>query len=239
MPNCINCGAALPPASLVCPYCKSRHDVDLKGVHRYTLEKPESERTCPRCAKPLQTIDLKIGAKFLIERCAHCLGLFFDPGELEVLLDQSVSHVYEIDAHRLQELTQLKRHQDYAVTYIKCPVCGKLMNRINYGAQSGVIVDKCREHGIWLDGGELRQLLEWTKAGGQIHNEKKRLEMERIKLQEERENLRYQQSGSRGASLGGAFDYDISGFGRSDRFATGGDWDILEVVTRFVGKLLR
>jgi Zn-finger nucleic acid-binding protein len=226
----------MPPASLLCPYCKTRHDVDLKGVHRYTVETPESERICPRCDEPMQTIDLKIGEKFLIERCALCLGLFFDPGELEALLDKSVSHVYEIDHRRMQALTQLKRHQDYSVTYIKCPVCRKLMNRINYGAQSGVIVDKCRYHGIWLDGGELRQLLEWTKAGGQINNERKQLEMEKLKLQQERENLRFQQLGPQGGSLGGSF--DIGGFGRGDRFATGGDWDILEVVTRFVGKLL-
>jgi Zn-finger nucleic acid-binding protein len=237
MSNCKNCGAPMPPDSLVCPYCKTRFDVDLKGVHRYTVEQPESERICPRCNKPLQTIDLKIGEKFLIERCPLCLGLFFDPGELEVVLGQSVSHVYEIDYNRLQELTQLKRHQDYSVTYIKCPVCQKLMNRINYGAQSGVIVDKCRYHGIWLDGGELKQLLEWTKAGGQIHNERKQLEMERLKLKEERENLRFKQLGAQGGPPSGA--YDIGGFGRNDRFATGGDWDILDVVTRFVGKLLR
>jgi Zn-finger nucleic acid-binding protein len=234
MSNCRNCGASLPANSLVCPYCKTRHDVDLKGIHHHTLETPTSDRTCPRCNIPLPTIDLEIGEKFLIERCPHCLGLFFDPGELEALLDRSISHVYAIDYSRLQELQKLKRHQDYPVKYIKCPVCRKLMNRVNYGAQSGVIIDRCRYHGVWLDGGELRQLLEWTKAGGQIHHERKQLEMEKIKLQQEKDNLRSQQR-QMGASSA-SFGVDLPG--SHDRMATPKDWDILSVVTRFVGKLL-
>jgi len=179
----------------------------------------------------MPTIDLKIGEKFLIERCPNCLGLFFDPGELETLLEKSVSHVYDIDYSRLQELSRLKRHQDYPVTYIKCPVCKKLMNRINFGAQSGVILDKCRYHGVWLDGGELRQLLEWTKAGGQIQHEKKQLEMEKIKLQQEKDKLRFQQLGVSSGSFGASFS------GVHERFANAEDWEILTVVSRFVGKL--
>ena len=61
MSNCTNCGAALPAKSLVCPYCKTRHDVDLKGIHQHTTETPESDRICPRCNKRMPTIDLKIG----------------------------------------------------------------------------------------------------------------------------------------------------------------------------------
>tara|TARA_B100001093_G_scaffold125141_1_gene117724 strand:+ start:391 stop:567 length:177 start_codon:yes stop_codon:yes gene_type:complete len=34
-----------------------------------------------------------------------------------------------------------------------------------HGKRSGVIVDSCREHGIWLDAGELRQMIEWSRAG--------------------------------------------------------------------------
>ena len=149
------------------------------------------------------------------------MGLFFDPGELEALLEKSVSHVYDVDHSRIEELHRLKRHQDYPVTYIKCPVCRKLMNRINFGSRSGVIIDKCRNHGVWLDGGELRHLLEWTKAGGQIHHERKQLEMEKLKLQQEKENLRFQQMGT----------------GSHDRVASAEDWGILSSVSRLAGKL--
>jgi Zn-finger nucleic acid-binding protein len=187
MANCRNCGAPLPPDSLVCLYCRTRHDADLAGIHRYTVEKPAGERICPRCTKPLQTIDLHLGGKFLIERCPTCYGLFFDPSELEAVLDRSVANVYRIDLPRLEEVARLCRHQDYPVTYIKCPVCAKLMNRVNFGTKSGVIVDTCREHGVWLDGGELRQLLEWSKAGGQFVHQQAKIEQEHEEIQRERE----------------------------------------------------
>ncbi len=41
------------------------------------------------------------------------------------------------------------------------------MNRVNFAYRSGVVVDKCRDHGLWLKSGELIHLLEWKKAGGQ------------------------------------------------------------------------
>ncbi|MDQ1352798.1 MAG: hypothetical protein QG657_3104, partial [Acidobacteriota bacterium] len=190
MSNCINCGAPLPPNSFICPYCKTRNDIDLKGINIPSIETIESERFCPRCDKPLQTIDLKLEGKFYIERCGECLGFFFDPNELEILLDKSVSKVYQVDFRQLENVNKMRRCQDYPVTYIKCPVCRKLMNRINFGAQSGVIVDKCKDHGVWLDGGELRQLMEWMKAGGRILDQQKQLETERIKRLEAERKLR-------------------------------------------------
>jgi Zn-finger nucleic acid-binding protein len=44
------------------------------------------------------------------------------------------------------------------------------MNRVNFGYRSGVVVDQCRKHGIWLDSGEITHLMEWKKAGGQLWN---------------------------------------------------------------------
>jgi len=44
----------------------------------------------------------------------------------------------------------------------------KKVNRQNFGERSGVVVDRCKAHGVWLDSGEFRRLAEWMKAGGQI-----------------------------------------------------------------------
>jgi Zn-finger nucleic acid-binding protein len=43
------------------------------------------------------------------------------------------------------------------------------MLRLNYQGKSGVIIDRCKEHGYWLDSGELRQIMEWAKLEG-IHD---------------------------------------------------------------------
>lgn len=193
MANCINCGAALTGTLLVCEYCKTRQDVDLSVVHRYTVENPRSPRICPRCHIPLQTVDLHLQGKFLIERCPRCLGLFFDPGELESLVEKAVANVHAVDPQRLNEVQGVKRRDEYPVTYIDCPVCQKLMNRINFGARSGVIADWCRDHGMWLDGGELRQILEWTKAGGGLASKQAELDKAKLELEEEKKKLQFRQ----------------------------------------------
>jgi Zn-finger nucleic acid-binding protein len=204
MANCSNCGAPLSGSLLICQYCKTRQDVDLAMIHRYTVEKPDSKRICPRCHIPMQLIDLRLGKKFYIERCQRCLGLFFDPGELEALLDTAVIHVYEIDPQRLNELQNVKRSSDYPLGYIDCPVCNKLMNRINFGSRSGVVVDKCREHGVWLDGGELRQILEWVKAGGDLYHKQKQFETAQLELEQEKKRIQFQAiDNRRDASRGG------------------------------------
>lgn len=156
----------------MCDYCGVKNDIDLMGIHTYTVTRPESERRCPVCKLPLETIDIKSDGTFFIERCSECMGLFFDPGELNALLDKSVDHVYRIDYKRLWKMNQAgTRVKPRPAMYINCPVCNELMNRTNFGARSGVIIDQCT-HGIWLDNGELRKLLEWRKAGGQLLHEK-------------------------------------------------------------------
>ena len=64
------------------------------------------------------------------------------------------------------------------------------MNRKLHGKRSGVIVDSCRDHGIWLDAGELRQLLEWSRAGGEkLNQERRALEQQQISERERRKHL--------------------------------------------------
>lgn len=171
MADCKTCGAPLPPNDETCKFCGTRNDVDLHGIHEFTVKIPHSERICPNCHRALQTIDLNVDDNFYIERCEHCLSLFFDPGELQGILTKSVSNVFEIDHRLIERINNARYRQKSKVRYVKCPVCQKLMNRINFAARSGVVVDRCLSHGIWLDAGELRHLLEWRKAGGQMHHE--------------------------------------------------------------------
>ena len=112
------------------------------------------------------TIDLSGNETFLIERCEQCFGLFFDLGELEDYLLLADPGDPEINHHSLNVLINENYHKDYPVGYIRCPVCKELMNRVNYGKKSGVVVNKCSLHGVWLDSGFLNHLIGWTRAGG-------------------------------------------------------------------------
>jgi Zn-finger nucleic acid-binding protein len=149
-----------------------RNDVDLESKHEFTIKAPYSDRICPHCDVALQTIDLKVNGHLYIERCSECFGLFFDPGEIDILLNSTVSNTETINLRHIQSINQ-DRYQAKKVKYIKCPVCKMMMSRVNFGYQSGVIIDQCREHGIWLDNGEITHLMEWKKAGGQVLSQQK------------------------------------------------------------------
>jgi Zn-finger nucleic acid-binding protein len=52
------------------------------------------------------------------------------------------------------------------VRYVPCPRCERLMNRKNFAQSSGVVLDVCAKHGVWLDRGELERVLGFVSGGG-------------------------------------------------------------------------
>lgn len=101
-----------------------------------------------------------LGETFEPGRCKTCLGLFFRPGELERLLTVATSDQH-YNPERLQRLAREQR-EVWPISYLKCPVCPELMNRKNYSAT--IVSDWCKDHGVWLDGGELGRLLLWKRS---------------------------------------------------------------------------
>jgi len=177
MAKCHYCAAPLLANSTICRYCNTRNDVDLTGKHDYQIVQTESERQCPHCQIPLQTLDLKSDGSFFLNQCKDCFGLFFDNGQLEILLDESVVEVFQVNLQQLDSINQDRFQTDKPVKYIKCPVCQAFMSRHAFAYRSGVIIDQCNPHGIWLDSGEITHLLEWKRAGGQLlQNNKAQIE---------------------------------------------------------------
>ncbi len=159
--KCFNCGA--PIEGVVCPYCHSRNGIDLKQSFE-VYENPD--RTCPNCDIPLQTHLVDEEEQLYIERCDRCEGIFFDFGEMEAVMQREIT---PSERYNLRLLDQIKNNplvREREIRYKKCPECGKIMQRINYQSRSGVIIDRCADHGYWLDAGELRQIMEWAKLEG-------------------------------------------------------------------------
>jgi Zn-finger nucleic acid-binding protein len=171
MASCKQCGAPLAANTNNCKYCNTRNDVDLHAKFPYKAEQAVSGRTCPQCNIPLQTITLNQNEKLFIERCESCFGMFFDRGELEYALQNSVSNIHEINREHIDNINKDRYLKPADFSYRKCPECSVLMNRVNFGHRSAVVVDQCVIHGIWLDNGELTHLMEWKKAGGQLLHE--------------------------------------------------------------------
>lgn len=173
MANCNSCSAPLPADSSFCSYCGTRNDLDVMAMRRFATERATSRRHCPDCRKLLETIHLSDDGPFDVERCPTCFGLFFDPGEVQAFLAASVAPAFEINYQQIININRERGGQRRPVRYIECPECGQLMNRINFGSSSGVVIDQCRAHGVWLDNGELIHLMEWRRAGGQLLAEKR------------------------------------------------------------------
>lgn len=176
--DCRKCGAPLPAKSRVCRFCSTLADVDLRQRRKRRLG--AGERPCPRCETPLEILHIDVAGGLEIDRCEACHGIFFDPGELEDVLSEAEAGTHDVDHQRLDVLAEEETEtRDFEqVSYVPCPDCGRLMNRKSWGSRSGVVVDRCRDHGVWVDGGELRRLVEWSRAGGRLHHLKREEERE-------------------------------------------------------------
>ncbi|MFK5984745.1 MAG: zf-TFIIB domain-containing protein [Pseudomonadota bacterium] len=152
--------------------------MDLRNKYQYDIVNKNSVRICPECDIPLSTIDLNIKGEFQIERCNKCFGLFFDPGEIEDFLEHSVAGVIHINQQHMTNINLDRYKKDKSIRYRKCPECRKFMQRSNYAHKSGVIIDRCQQHGVWIDSGETTHLMEWKKAGGELLHAKVKLQQE-------------------------------------------------------------
>ena len=163
--RCEHCGARL--ATVACPSCFGMIFQGAKFCSHCgaRVERAEADvapvELCPRCGAGLKAVVL--GATVLRE-CSKCEGLWVDPATLE-----------QICAKRERQAAMLGMGQpavapgsmvEDRICYLPCPVCRKLMNRVNFSHYSNVIVDVCKAHGTWFDRDELRRVIEFIRAGG-------------------------------------------------------------------------
>ena len=93
-----------------------------------------------------------------------CLGLFVAVEDLEQMVTAQEEKIKSGAAPYTKPQKSVLQNQE--VAYLKCPACETMMNRVNYGRISGVLIDYCREHGYWLDNGELEKIAKWVSTGG-------------------------------------------------------------------------
>lgn len=118
--------------------------------YRSAGELPATGRQCPRCEADL--VYETIGEN-TIERCPDCRGIWIAAKEFNELL-------VDLDRQEsVREREELRYNKNADVTHIECPKCSKTMERSNFDRHSGILVDACRKHGVWLDRGELRSVV--------------------------------------------------------------------------------
>jgi Zn-finger nucleic acid-binding protein len=114
--------------------------------------------------------------------CPHCAGLWLDP---ETLRRICIEQEKQVAVLGVSPLAGEAPNHSIPIRYIPCPVCQKLMNRVNFAHASNVIVDVCKLHGTWFDKDELRRTIEFIRAGGLEKARARQL----AKIEEERRKL--------------------------------------------------
>lgn len=103
---------------------------------------------CPSCKSSMIILELD---QVEIDYCTVCKGVWLDTGELDLIYHDSSSD-------NLDKL--FKEYKESTETNIKCPICRKKMDKVEFN-NTGIVLDKCKNlHGYWFDSGELRSLLE-------------------------------------------------------------------------------
>ncbi len=117
---------------------------------------------CPKCKSDMFVVEY---SRIELDYCPKCQGVWFDSGELELLLEPA-----GLESPRLFLDDILKSPEaSTAEKPHRCPVCTRKMKKISIGDRTGIIIDVCRrDDGLWFDGGELEHLLKGpvTEAAG-------------------------------------------------------------------------
>lgn len=164
--QCAHCGARL--ATVACPSCFGLMFVGSKfcshcgaRADRSPVETTTRQR-CPRCRVDLNAV---VVGKTNLRECPKCEGIWVDTATLEQICTDR-----ERQAAVLGMAAPLPGPEEgdvgQNIRYIPCPVCGALMNRVNFAHCSHVVVNVCSKHGTWFDKDELRRIIEFIRAGG-------------------------------------------------------------------------
>jgi Zn-finger nucleic acid-binding protein len=196
----------------------------------------EESPSCPGCREEMRAV--RVGASTFRE-CPGCGGVWMHGDAFERMCADR-----EQQAGIRSYVFSLTRPdgtgRSAAVRYIPCPRCNRIMNRLNFARRSGVILDVCKAHGVWLDHGELGRLVAFIDAGGLAVARERGREQERLEEQLRRtralEPTPLQANASRRARTvfeRRAFE-NLASLGRAERGAGFLGWLVRDLVFDFV-----
>ncbi len=119
---------------------------------------------CPRCQLPLRTTDYE-GVE--VDMCESCWGFWLDQGELEEVLERKELKFSEEE--RQQILAASSAWNEGSSEPAPCPKCNQTMRRHSYDESIHLLIDRCPDHGTWLDTGELKRVQAVAEKSEAIH----------------------------------------------------------------------
>jgi len=211
--RCASCGAAREGGAKSCTYCGSDftlHEQDLETIcpscfarisnaakfchHCGTSIAPEdlaadpTDRVCPACGDGRKLHSRPLGDSGLTTlECSVCAGLWLGAAVFQTIEErarQAAPAVPDPAALRAEGSSRPRPQPGGGPFYRPCPACGTPMTRINFDRVSGVLLDRCRDHGLWFDATELDAVLRWIRLGGQRVSDERRQQDERARASE-------------------------------------------------------
>jgi Zn-finger nucleic acid-binding protein len=177
---CASCFATIFVGMKHCPWCGA--EVAKAEVLRQKAE------ACPHCGTGMRWVQL--GASQLSE-CETCGGVWASTESFEKICQDREQQEAVLGRPGVDMESMDFRGKPRRV-YVPCPICQKLMNRMNFAGCSGVVVDWCKDHGTWLDHTELPQVIAFIRSGGlkkardrekeALLSESRRLKMRELQL---------------------------------------------------------
>ncbi len=188
--RCGSCGAGVQDSTETCQYCGSKI---VREPGKLSLICPEcfarcadDSRFCTACGVGFRPEQVRVEGHELpgpacsnlmparqvggvgVNECLSCHGLWA-PGEgFDLLVSRAIDarqQASPAELHSLKPRVTGSNPARQGVQYRNCPECDGYMARRNYRKKSGVIIDTCSEHGVWLDADELEQIAGFILSG--------------------------------------------------------------------------
>ncbi len=107
---------------------------------------------CPVCKSDMIVVEHD---KIEIDHCPDCHGVWFDSGEIELLMESlgldTADFLGDIINSAEAASSEKKR---------RCPIHGQKMKKTAIGEDPRILIDAClRGDGLWFDGGEVHQVI--------------------------------------------------------------------------------
>lgn len=119
---------------------------------------------CPRCKLSLRKVDYE-GVE--VDMCDTCWGFWLDTGELEDVLEKRNLSFSKDERKAILDLKAASKKGPTAPA--PCPKCEKVMKRAHYDSVVHLVIDRCEEHGVWLDTGEIKKVQALAEKSQEVH----------------------------------------------------------------------
>lgn len=215
--SCPKCFGAMFAGMDFCPHCGAKAD--------RSIDPNAPALKCPGCKSDMHA--LHVGATPMHE-CSSCASLWLEASVFAALCvnrEERGRVVAFADVTKVEPTASIPRG---AVRYLPCPVCKKVMNRQNFGRRSGVVIDVCKNDGVWFEQHELQAVLAFIDSGA---FEKARLDEEK-RVAEEREKLQktFESTSRAWIQINRTVTHTRTVFGKSPDAVSGGIEDALKML---------